>query len=143
MRLLMCVAMLGLLACCGCQGKKPATVTIGKTTWKVELAITPEQQYKGLSGRYEIPPGTGMLFITEKEGIMRFCMRDCHVPIDVVFINSNMEIVNVYEMQVETDRSGSITYSSYLPALYALEFSGGTIRRENIKVGDKVQISLP
>ncbi|HNX27156.1 MAG TPA: DUF192 domain-containing protein [Phycisphaerae bacterium] len=133
----------GVLACGGCKAARPATVTIGENTWNVELAITPEQQYKGLSGRYEIAPDGGMLFINTKEGILRFCMRDCHVPIDIVFINSAMEVVNVYEMQVEEDCSGNITYSSHLPALYALELAGGTIRRDGIKIGDKVKISMP
>ena len=135
--------MLGLLACCGCKSVRPAMVTIGKNTWKVELAVTPEQQYKGLSGRYEISRDGGMLFINQKEGILRFCMRDCHIPIDVIFINSDMEVVNVYEMKVEKDRAGSVNYSSYVPAIYALELAGGTIRREGIKVGDKVKMALP
>ena len=46
-------------------------------------------------------------------------------------------------MKVEADRAGSIAYSSYLPAMYALELAGGTIRREGIKVGDSVTINLP
>ena len=38
-------------------------VTIGQTSWTVEIANTADQRYQGLSDRKELPAGHGMLFM--------------------------------------------------------------------------------
>ena len=77
-----------------------------------------------------------MLFIYPQEQKLSFCMRGCDIPIDIVFLDKNLRIVNLYEMAVEPDRSGRTTYESHVPVMYALELPGGTIKRVGIHVGD-------
>ncbi len=128
---------------CGKQAAppQPATVTIGGTTWSVEIAATPGQRYEGLSGRDSVPAGRGMLFVFPQPQEMDFCMRGCVVPIDVAFISPQGRVVSFYTMSVEPDRAGKTLYSSKAPARYALEVAGGALARAGVKTGDAVTFS--
>jgi uncharacterized membrane protein (UPF0127 family) len=128
----------------GCEKKlfekPPAKVRIGENTWVVELAMTQESRHTGLSGRRELPDGRGMLFIYPESITLNFCMRGCFIPIDIVFIGSDLRVINMYAMQVEADRRGLASYSSGIPAQYALELPGGAIRKCGIRNGDQVEL---
>lgn len=126
----------------GCSDNSKSTATIGKKTWTLDLAITDTKKFQGLSGRMTIQPDEGMLFIEPKPVIMRFCMRDCYVPIDIIFIDANKKVVNTYAMRVETNKKGSVSYSSEVPAKYALEVAGGTVKQLGIKIGDPVTLKI-
>lgn len=129
---------------CGCEKETLApspTVKIRDKTWQVELAVTRRQRYQGLSGRESIPNGQGMLFVYPQAKKLSFCMRDCKIPIDIVFIGPNRKVVNIYEMQVEPDLAGLVSYNSHLPAQYALELAGGSAGEAGIIVGDLVEFT--
>lgn len=125
----------------GCEKAPPPVpqVRIRGETWTVELAFTVRERWEGLSGRDTLDVEKGMLFVYPRAENLIFCMRECHIPIDIVFIGSDLRVVNTYEMQVEPDRAGSVSYSSNLPARYALELAGGTLRRLGVRIGDKVE----
>lgn len=129
---------------CGCEKKAPPpspTVKIRSKTWGVELALTEKQRYRGLSGRESIPGDRGMLFVYPHAKNLSFCMRDCKIPIDIVFIGPNLRVINIYEMQVEPDMIGRVNYDSHLPALYALELAGGSAGLAGIVAGDLVEFT--
>ena len=54
---------------------------IGGYPFTVEMAQTPEERAKGLSGRKYLPSGTGMLF-TMNGAPASFHMKNTHVPLD-------------------------------------------------------------
>lgn len=117
---------------------EPSTVTIKDQTWTVELAITRQEQYDGLSGRSDLPPDRGMLFVYSIPKIQRFCMRKCSHPLDIVFIDRDLKVINLLTMPVETNPSTNTTYTSERPALYVLEVKGGTLSKTAISAGDRV-----
>ena len=123
----------------GCGSKVPPQVSINGKTWLVELAVTPEQHFKGLSGRMSLSPDTGMLFIFPDSAVREFCMRGCYIPLDVAFINADRRIVRITTMIVEADLAGRVAYSSEKPVKYALEVPAGAFRRSGVKAGDKVE----
>lgn len=116
-----------------------AKVRFRGETWTVELAMTEQQRYDGLSGRKDLPAGRGMLFVYPKEQKLSFCMRGCEFPIDILFLDRQLRVINLYEMAVEPDRSGRTAYESHVPVMYALELPGGAIRRTGIRVGDTAE----
>ena len=120
--------------------RRPAKVKIGPNTWVVELAMTRNARYAGLSGRGQLPDGTGMLFIYPEPIPLKFCMRGCLIPIDIVFIGFDLRVVNTYAMQVEPGRRGLASYSSGVEAQYALELPGGTVRKCGIRNGDQIEL---
>ncbi|MFA6133289.1 MAG: DUF192 domain-containing protein [Phycisphaerae bacterium] len=117
-----------------------SAVSINGHTWKVELALTAEQQYRGLSGRHSLAPDAGMLFVFPEPIVADFCMRDCHIPLDVAFIDGASRVVRTCTMQVEGDRVGRIAYSSGKPVKYVLETAAGSLGQAGVKPGDVVML---
>lgn len=137
-----CLPVVAAAAGCGDKGgKNPPRVTINGKSWVVDLAVTPEQRYLGLSGREQLSDEAGMLFVFPRAKVLEFCMRDCIIPIDIAFIGDDMRVVRTYTMAVEPDRAGRIIYSSNLPARYALEAAAGSMERAGVKIGDLVTFS--
>jgi hypothetical protein len=137
--------LLAALALVGCDDAPPepparGEVRIGPHRWTVELATTIPTRREGLKGRTAIAPDEGMLFVYPEAKVLRFWMDGCVIPIDIVYIGPDRRIVNIYEMQVEPDRRGRTTYSSQLPAQFALEIAGGSARRAGLKVGQSVEL---
>jgi hypothetical protein len=124
----------------GCAQRKPSMpqVTINRQSWLVELATTEEQRYRGLSGRSALGERSGMLFVYPSPRRLDFCMRDCLIPLDIAFIGADMRVVKTYRMQVEPDLKERASYSSLLPAQYALEVAGGALERAGVREGDPV-----
>ena len=54
----------------------------------VDLAITPNQQAKGLSFRNTLNANQGMLFPFHTPGDYSFWMKDMKFPLDILWINS-------------------------------------------------------
>src|SRR3954471_23254682 len=91
-----------LLAICGvvaplpaCKTARPRTpiVTIdtgeSKVPFKVELAITPGEQERGLMFREHLDPDAGMLFISETPRHHVFWMKTPLIPLDMIFISAD------------------------------------------------------
>jgi uncharacterized membrane protein (UPF0127 family) len=76
-----------------------------------------------------------MLFIFEEPAILDFCMRDCCIPLDIAFMDSDRRVVAVHSMAVEADRAGRVKYSSQVPAQYALEVPAGALGRAGVTTG--------
>jgi uncharacterized membrane protein (UPF0127 family) len=127
----------------GCRSRSQAVhaVTIRGRTWRVELAVTGDQRYRGLSGRKELASDAGMLFIFPREQVREFCMRDCFIPLDIAFIDSDLRVVMLHTMAVEPDRVGRVPYGSEVPAQYALEVPAGALEAAGVQVGDRVEFS--
>lgn len=132
-----------LLLATGCSRKdtpgSPPRVRLGNRIWTVELAMTTARRHEGLSGRRSLGEQEGMLFVYPEERKLSFCMRGCEIPIDIAFLDRQLRVVNLYEMTVEPDRLGRATYESHVPAQYALEVSGGALKRAGVRVGDRAE----
>ncbi|MCD6365517.1 MAG: DUF192 domain-containing protein [Planctomycetes bacterium] len=134
------ILLLGVLTLTGCSRREPhapARVRIGESEWRVELAITASERYRGLSGREAPKEGAGMLFMFPKARPLEFCMRGCDYPLDIAFIGPDMRVVQTYTMAVEPDRAGRRLYRSRQPAQFALEVRGGELAE--VRIGQKVR----
>lgn len=133
---------------CGSHDVDPMMqlVTLADRQFRLELALTPAQQYQGLSDRDQIPSDGGMLFVFSQPEEMAFVMRGCLVPIDLIFIGPGGRIVSLHRMQVEPDPdapdSQLIRYPSAWPIQFALELKGGTLDHLELKVGQKIDLPL-
>ncbi len=128
--------------------KEPATqlVVIHHLRFNMELALSPAQRMQGLSDRTSIDEQGGMLFVFPKPENVRFVMRRCLVPIDIIFAKEDGTITAMYEMQVEPydiDEDDLKLYPSHGPVLFALEFKAGTLAKLGLKLGDKLNLPFP
>ena len=119
-------------------GRSAPTVIINGRAWHVELAVTAEKRYRGLSGRTHLPANSGMLFIFPAPRVLVFCMRGCMIPLDIAFIGPDLRVVATETMAIEQDLAGRVRYSSSVPAQFALEVPAGSLRQTDVKIGDKV-----
>ncbi len=142
-----CILIPAVLACPGCgrsEAEGTPRVRIGRSVWKVELATDEASRRRGLSGRDEVPEGTGMLFVFPEEEVRGFHMLHCRVPLDIAFISSKQVVVEIRTMRVEPDPSDpKAIYSSRYPAQYALEVAAGALSRAGVAAGDRVELLGP
>lgn len=108
----------------------------------VELAISPEKKYLGLSHRENIPDDFGMLFLFFDKEIRTFVMRDMKFNLDIVFIDEN-EIVEIYKDLSFEEFNQNIFYKSPVPVDKVLELKGGFCDQNKISVGDNFYFNKP
>lgn len=111
----------------------------------VELAVTPEEQERGLMHKMELPSDYGMLFIFEKEGVYQFWMKDTWVDLDILFIGKDKKINKIYR---RVPRSYPDTLDSRVARVrglgrYVLELPAGAAKRYKLKEGQKLKFEMP
>ncbi len=118
-------------------------------TLRVEIANNPEDRERGLSGRDSLALNKGMLFVFPEPDNYSFWMKDMNFSLDFIWIN-NDKIVEITENVKPEDYPSALNSAqSSLPknlvpknkADKVLEINAGTVKRLNIKVGDKIEIN--
>lgn len=118
-------------------------VKINNTIFQVELASTKDEQIKGLSGRDNLPQGTGMLFVFNDYQERTFWMKEMLIPIDIIWIKDNKVVGIVNSTPTPNpDEPGIPTFDSPDKVNYVLEINSGKARQNSIKVGDMVEFHL-
>ncbi|MDR1867950.1 MAG: DUF192 domain-containing protein [Treponema sp.] len=108
----------------------------GYVTIQAEIARTEAQRTQGFMQRKNIPDGTGMLFIFEREQRLSFYMKNTLVPLSIAFIASDGRILEIHAMEA---LSLALT-TSRRSARYALEVPQGWFDRVGIKEGDRLNL---
>lgn len=106
--------------------------------FEVELAVDPKQQAQGLMFRQQMAADAGMLFIYKPSREAVMWMQNTFLPLDMLFIKADGEIVKIVERTVPQSRK---RIPSGEPITGVLELNGGTVSRLGIKVGDRVDHS--
>lgn len=119
------------------------TVTVhpaaGKpVSFKVEVARTEAGRAKGLMFRTALPPDHGMLFLMDRVANHRFWMKNTLIPLDMVFIAPDGEIVGIVRnAEPRTLQGREVGRAS----LFVLEIGGGEAEIRGIQPGDWVDVS--
>jgi uncharacterized membrane protein (UPF0127 family) len=108
----------------------------GPVSIACELAKTDKQKEIGLMFRKNMPEGTGMLFIYQRDEVMNYWMKNTLVPLSIAFIASDGRIVAIDSMQPKS----LSTVSSDRSVRYALEVPQGWFKKAGVKVGDTLEI---
>lgn len=98
----------------------------------IEIAEDPAERSYGMMYRKEMDPNTGMLFIMDREQRQSFYMKNTYVPLDILYINSAKEIVDIKHNAKPLDES---SLPSDRPAKYVLELYGGYCNQNGIAEG--------
>ena len=103
-------------------------------TVAAEIAEKPEDRNHGFMERKNIPDGTGMLFIFEKDQILSFWMKNTPHPLSIAYIDSKGKIRNIFDMTPYSTASIVSTVS----VRYALEVPQGWYKKNGITEGDSI-----
>lgn len=137
------MASLALLSFNACAQRLPVqkltiTTSDGRSVEvKAEIARTQKQRNRGFMERKNIPDGTGMIFVFEKDQILSFWMKNTPHPLSIAYIDSKGTIRDIFDMTPFSLASINSTVS----VRYALEVPQGWFERNRIRRGDTV--SLP
>jgi uncharacterized membrane protein (UPF0127 family) len=101
----------------------------------VELAVTPDEQAKGLMFRRELPEKQGMLFDFHREQPTSFWMKNTFIPLDMIFIRADGRILRIAENTVPQSEA---LVPSGGPVRAVLEVIAGTAKKLGIAPGDRV-----
>ena len=121
----------------GTLSLKTASDSLIKTL-DIEFAETEYDRETGLMYRKSIKDNQGMLFIMDTEKIQSFYMKNTEISLDVIYINSKMEIVS---FQKNTKPLDPTSLPSTGPAKYVLEIKGGLSDVWQLKEGDLVSFN--
>jgi uncharacterized protein len=111
---------------------------IAATPIKLEVANNGITRARGLSNRNQLEEGRGMLFVfteTEKPG---FWMKDMRFPIDIIWINDNLKIVEANK-NISPNTYPTVFYPTS-PVKYVIEVPAGYFDRHLLKIGDSISL---
>lgn len=113
----------------------------GEYRFDVELAESAIQQARGLMLRKSLGENKGMLFIFGNEGIHSFWMKNTFIPLDMIWINQNKEVVFIKEnAQPCSENFSCPSINPNKNAKYVLEINGGMAEKIGLKIGDKITL---
>jgi uncharacterized membrane protein (UPF0127 family) len=107
----------------------------------VEVAKSAAALQRGLMYRQSLGNDCGMLFIFDEEESLTFWMKNTMIPLDILFISSDLMIVDMTTMHPCTFDPCPV-YISKQPAKYALEVNAGYLHSHGIKTGDRVSSDI-
>jgi len=101
----------------------------------VELAKNKFEKQKGLQCKKNLDKNKGMLFVWSNEDYRSFWMKNTNIPLDLIFINSNLKIVEVFFNALPLSES---TIKSTKKAQYVLELNAGIFKKLGFNLGDRI-----
>jgi uncharacterized membrane protein (UPF0127 family) len=102
---------------------------------KVAIAKTNEQRAFGLMYLKKLPIDKGMIFIFDQLDVLNFWMKNTFIPLDILFIDQNHQIIKIKENCQPLNES---IISSDAKAINAIEINAGLVKKHNIKIGNKI-----
>lgn len=108
-------------------------IKIGNHNLPVEVAITEEEQVRGLM-YVDWPPPT-MIFPFEKEAVRKFWMRNTISPLDIIFC-LNSKIISICQGEPLSLKLLGPDIASDL----IIEMPAGSVKKLGIKIEDRVEV---
>jgi uncharacterized protein len=122
------------------RAAEPETLTIvtasGRHAFKVEVMRTDAERERGLMFRKFLPADRGMLFDFKKVEPVMMWMKNTYLPLDMVFIGPDGRVVSTAE---NAEPLSERIIPSGGPVLGVLELNAGTVGRDGVKAGDRVE----
>lgn len=75
---------------------KSTEITIGNKSYHVKIAYSDDEKEIGLQNINNLPDKEGMLFVWEEPEEVSIWMKDTKIPLDIIFINEDMEVISVH-----------------------------------------------
>ena len=89
-------------------------ITIGNKQYKVVEAKTNEEKRDGLQGVKNLAEDEGMIFYFDPPQRAEFWMHNTEVPLDIIYINEDQEVIEVYQGKPNDDTLHSVEDVAYV-----------------------------
>ena len=104
---------------------------------KVQIAITLEEQRKGLMHRDSLPENGGMLFIDTVPNRKSFWMANTRIPLDIGFFDNEGVLREIHHM-LPYDSNQTVSHSSDIQ--FSLEMNNGWFASQLIYPGARLDL---
>lgn len=116
-----------------------AIATLNQTRIELEVAATPEQQEIGLMYRSSLADNRGMLFPFNPARPVSFWMKNCLIPLDIIFIRLG-RVVAIAAEAPPCAADPCPFYNSGKPVDQVIELRAGRAAELGLKPGDRVEV---
>jgi len=119
----------------------PAVIFPDGWTVQVDLALTPEQHARGLMFVQSLAPDRGMLFLFDNDERRPFWMKNCFIPLDIVWMDENDMVVEISRDVPPCEADPCPNYTPSRPIRNVLEVQAGLCASHKLAVGDKLVVA--
>ena len=105
-------------------------IKLGNREYNVQEARSIDEKYKGLQDVKELPQDEGMIFYFDQPERVEMWMRDTLIPLDIIFIDEDQEVIAVEQGQPNDD-----TLLSHEDTMYVVEVNANS----GVQVGDNLE----
>lgn len=134
----LCVAFLN-----ACSAQAPVdNVCFGRRCIRVEIADTQAERELGLQYRHQLADNDGMLFVFTDSGRYGFWMKDTLIPLDIIWLDHNREIVHIQTDVPPCSADPCPVYQPGQDAVYVLEINAGKAKHLGLAIGRQAEFSL-
>jgi uncharacterized membrane protein (UPF0127 family) len=112
------------------------TMNIKGKPFSIELALSEEQEKRGLMYRDSLPADAGMLFVMPGEDTWSFWMHQTRIPLDIIYLDKTGKVLEIHA-RAPFDETGRGPAEK---ALFIIELNVGMAEKIGLKRGDVVEI---
>jgi uncharacterized membrane protein (UPF0127 family) len=109
--------------------------------FSLEVVADPASRRLGYMFREHVGPRDGMLFVFEAPDRHSIWMKNCKVPLDIIWLDPDFRVVEIAPDQPPCPEQGDCP--SIMPmrtASYVLELAAGGVAEQGLELGDRIQI---
>lgn len=112
------------------------TIEINNKKYEVKEAKTQEERTQGLKNVKSLPQNEGMLFYLDSpKSEVTFTMKDCLIPLDIIFINQDNEIIDVKSAKPNDENIVGKVRNQEDEIVMVLELNVDS----DVKIGDEIE----
>ena len=120
------------------------TVIFEDTEFSTEIANTPDERATGLMNHESLGENESMLFVYGEEDERSFWMKNTTIPLDIIFLDSDLKVINIEAANPEPNTSDEnlASYTSDRPAQYVLEINQNRSEEIGLEEGSKMGLGF-
>jgi uncharacterized membrane protein (UPF0127 family) len=113
-------------------------INLKNKPFNIKVVHTREDLTNGMMGK-NFDDFDGMLFVMPKKGAQSFWMKNCIVPLDIIFL-SKKKIKNISHDCPPCADDNCPTYNGW--GDFVLELPGGTCKKLGLNIGDEIDYGI-
>lgn len=133
--------LVGLLCNGNVHAREMVQATLAEHRFELELVKQPEDRRQGLMGRRELAADRGMLFDFPAGTTPSIWMRNMHIALDLLFVDSQGTLVDVFIEVPPCVELPCEIYEASRPLRFVIEVAAGTVERLGLEPGDRIDLS--
>ena len=115
------------------------TDKLSQLDYVLEVVDNSQTRQKGLSGRPNLPPRHGLLFVFQTLGEHGIWMKDMNFAIDIIWLDDNQRIVDL-AANIQPDSYPEV-FRPQTDSLYVIEINASEAALAGLEIGDYINLT--